>query len=176
MGRVERSSGAGTARHDKIAVMTPAILLVRKSGVPHEVLEYTHDPSVASYGQEAADVLGVDPSSVFKTLVADVEGVGLVCAVVPVSAMLDLKALCDVVKGRRAKMADPAAAERATGYVVGGISPLGQKRALPVVIDASALSHARVHVSAGRRGLELALAPMDLVKLARAKTGPIARR
>lgn len=156
--------------------MTPAILLVRKSGVPHQVLEYTHDPSVASYGQEAADVLGVDPSSVFKTLVADVEGVGLVCAVVPVSAMLDLKALCDVVKGRRAKMADPAAAERATGYVVGGISPLGQKRALPVVIDASALSHARVHVSAGRRGLELALAPMDLVKLARAKTGPIARR
>ena len=140
------------------------------------MLEYTHDPSVASYGLEAADALGVPPSSVFKTLVADVEGVGLVCAVVPVDAMLDLKALADAVKGRRAKMAEVAAAERATGYVVGGISPLGQKKALPVVIDASALALERVHVSAGRRGLELALAPMDLVKLARARTGAISRR
>jgi len=155
--------------------MTPAILLVRKSGVPHEVLEYAHNPAVASYGQEAADILGVDPASVFKTLVADVEGVGLVCAVVPVSAMLDLKALAEAVRGRRAKMADPAAAERATGYVVGGISPLGQKQPLPVVIDASALAHARVYVSAGRRGVELSLAPMDLVKLARARTGAVAR-
>jgi Cys-tRNA(Pro)/Cys-tRNA(Cys) deacylase len=155
--------------------MTPAILLVRKSGVPHEILEYEHDPSAVSYGQEAADVLCVDPATVFKTLVADVEGVGLVCAVVPVSAMLDLKALCDAVKGRRAKMADPAAAERATGYVVGGISPLGQKKSLPVVIDASAMALPRMHISAGRRGLELALAPADLIKLARARAGPIAR-
>jgi Cys-tRNA(Pro)/Cys-tRNA(Cys) deacylase len=155
--------------------MTPAILMVRKSGVAHEILEYAHDPAVASYGQEAADALGVDAASVFKTLVADVEGVGLVCAVVPVSAMLDLKALADAVRGRRAKMADQAAAERATGYVVGGISPLGQKKPLPVVLDASALSLARVFVSAGRRGLELALAPADLLKLARARTGHIAR-
>lgn len=156
--------------------MTPAILLVRKSQVAHEVLEYAHDPAVASYGQEAVDALGIDAASVFKTLVADVEGVGLVCAVVPVDAMLDLKALADAVKGRRARMADPAAAERATGYVVGGISPLGQKKLLPVVIDASALHFERIHVSAGRRGLELALAPMDLVKLARARTALIARR
>lgn len=156
--------------------MTPAILLVRKSGITHAVLEYEHDPSVARYGQEAADALGLDAATVFKTLVADVEGVGLVCAVVPVAAMLDLKALADAVKGRRAKMADPAAAERATGYVVGGISPLGQKKALPVVVDASALSWPTIHVSAGRRGLELALAPDDLVKLARARTGVIARR
>lgn len=155
--------------------MTPAILLVRKSGVAHDVLEYAHDPSVASYGREAADQLGVDAATVFKTLVADVEGVGLVCAVVPVSKMLDLKALADAVRGRRAKMAESADAERATGYVVGGISPLGQKRALPVVVDVSALSHARIHVSAGRRGLELALAPADLVALARARTGAIAR-
>ena len=155
--------------------MTPAILLVRKSGVVHDVLEYAHDPSVASYGREAADQLGVDAATVFKTLVADVEGVGLVCAVVPVSKMLDLKALADAVRGRRAKMAESADAERATGYVVGGISPLGQKRALPVVVDLSALSHARIHVSAGRRGLELALAPADLVTLARARTGAIAR-
>lgn len=155
--------------------MTPAILLVRKSGVAHDVLEYAHDPSVASYGREAADQLGVDAATVFKTLVADVEGVGLVCAVVPVSKMLDLKALADAVRGRRAKMAESADAERATGYVVGGISPLGQKRALPVVVDISALSCERVHVSAGRRGLELALAPADLVTLARARTGAIAR-
>ncbi len=155
--------------------MTPAIVLVRKSGVAHSVLEYAHDPSVASYGQEAADVLGIPAESVFKTLVAEVEGVGLVCAVVPVSAMLDLKALADAVKGRKAKMADPAAAERATGYVVGGISPLGQKKALPIVVDASALTMSLMHVSAGRRGLELALAPSDLITLAKARTGHIAR-
>ena len=156
--------------------MTPAILLVRKSGVPHEVLEYTHDPGVASYGQEAADALGVDAATVFKTLVADVEAIGLVCAVVPVTAMLDLKALAEAMRGRRAKMADVAVAERATGYVVGGISPLGKKKPLPVVIDASALGFPRVLVSAGRRGVELALAPGDLLKLARARTGHIARR
>jgi Cys-tRNA(Pro)/Cys-tRNA(Cys) deacylase len=112
---------------------------------------------------------------VFKTLVADAEGVGLVCAVVPVLMMLDLKALADAVGARRVRMADPAAAERATGYVVGGISPLGQKKQLPVVVDASALAFDRIYVSAGRRGLELSLAPMDLVKLARGRTGPIAR-
>ncbi len=155
--------------------MTPAILLARKAGVVHEVLEYTHDPSAESFGREAADVLGLDPASVFKTLVADVDGVGLVCAVVPVSAMLDLKALADAVGARRARMAEPAAAERATGYVVGGISPIGQRKQLPVVIDASALTLPLMHVSAGRRGLELALAPADLVKLAKARTAPLAR-
>ena len=148
---------------------------MRKSGVPHEILEYTHDPSAASYGTEAAETLGLDPATVFKTLVADVEGKGLVCAVVPVAAMLDLKALADALGGRRAKMADPTAAERATGYVVGGISPLGQRKPLPLVLDASALDLPRIHVSAGRRGLELALAPADLVKLAKARTGRIAR-
>lgn len=155
--------------------MTPAILLVRARGIAHEVLSYDHDPAVASYGKEAVDALGLDAATVFKTLVADAEGVGLVCAVVPVLAMLDLKALAAAVGARRARMADPAAAERATGYVVGGISPLGQKKPLPVVVDASALAHPRVHISAGRRGLELALAPMDLVKLARGRTGAIAR-
>jgi Cys-tRNA(Pro)/Cys-tRNA(Cys) deacylase len=155
--------------------MTPAILLVRARGIAHEVLSYDHDPAVASYGKEAVDALGLDAVTVFKTLVADAEGVGLVCAVVPVLAMLDLKALAAAVGARRARMADPAAAERATGYVVGGISPLGQKKPLSVVVDASALAHPRVHISAGRRGLELALAPMDLVKLARGRTGAIAR-
>ena len=155
--------------------MTPAILLVRKANIAHDVLSYEHDPTVESYGREVVELLRLDPATVFKTLVADAEGVGLVCAVVPVLMMLDLKALADAVGARRVRMADPAAAERATGYVLGGISPLGQKKQLPVVIDASALAVSRVHVSAGRRGLELSLAPMDLVKLTRGRTGPIAR-
>lgn len=155
--------------------MTPAILVVRKAGVQHEVLEYVHDPEAASYGLEAAEALGLDPASVFKTLVADAEGVGLVCALVPVTGTLDLKALADVVGARKARMAEVSAAERATGYVVGGISPLGQRKQLITVIDASALLFPTVHVSAGRRGLELALAPGDLVRLARARTGDIAR-
>jgi Cys-tRNA(Pro)/Cys-tRNA(Cys) deacylase len=155
--------------------MTPAILLVRKAKIAHDVLAYEHDPAAVSYGREAVDALRLEPATVFKTLVADAEGVGLVCAVVPVLMMLDLKALADAVGARRVRMADPAAAERATGYVVGGISPLGQKKQLPVVVDASALAFDRIYVSAGRRGLELSLAPMDLVKLARGRTGPIAR-
>ena len=155
--------------------MTPAILLVRKAKIAHDVLAYEHDPAAESYGREAVDALQLEPATVFKTLVADAEGVGLVCAVVPVLMMLDLKALADAVGARRVRMADPAAAERATGYVVGGISPLGQKKQLPVVVDASALAFDRIYVSAGRRGLELCLAPMDLVKLARGRTGPIAR-
>lgn len=144
--------------------------------MPHEVLEYAHDPSAASYGNEAVEALGLDAATVFKTLVADVDGKGLVCAVVPVSAMLDLKALADAAGGRRAKMAEPAAAERATGYVLGGISPLGQRKPLPLVLDESALALPRMHVSAGRRGLELALAPADFVRLARAGTARIARQ
>ncbi|MBC8088699.1 MAG: Cys-tRNA(Pro) deacylase [Phycisphaerae bacterium] len=156
--------------------MTPAILVVRKAGVPHQVLEYVHDPAAASYGLEAADALGLDPACVFKTLVADAEGVGLVCALVPVVCMLDLKTLADVVGARKARMADVAAAERATGYVVGGISPLGQRKQLVTVIDSSALALELVHVSAGRRGVELCLAPADLVRLAKAKTGALARR
>ncbi|MCA2985534.1 Cys-tRNA(Pro) deacylase [Gemmatimonas sp.] len=156
--------------------MTPAILLARKSGVPHEVLSYEHDPRADSYGLEAATLLGLDPESVFKTLVADVDGVGLACAVVPVTATLDLKALADAVGGRRARMADPQAAERATGYVVGGISPLAQKKRLPLVLDDSAQRVPRIHVSAGRRGLEIALAAGDLLSMTGGVTAAIARR
>lgn len=156
--------------------MTPAILLARKSGVPHEVLSYEHDPRADSYGLEAATLLGLDPESVFKTLVADVDGVGLACAVVPVTATLDLKALADAVGGRRARMADPQAAERATGYVVGGISPLAQKKRLPLVLDDSAQRVPRIHVSAGRRGLEIALTAGDLLSMTGGVTAAIARR
>lgn len=155
--------------------MTPAILLVKKAGVPHDVLSYLHDPKAASYGLEAADALGLDPTSVFKTLVVDVEGVGLACAVVPVSGMLNLKAMADALGGRRTTMAEQQAAERATGYIVGGISPLAQKRPLPVVLDETAILYERIHVSAGRRGLELALHADDLLMLTRGILAPIAR-
>ncbi len=132
--------------------------------------EYAHDPKVASYGLEAAEKLDVDPDRVFKTLVVSVDGT-LTVAVVPVAAQLDLRSL-----GKRAAMADPRAAERATGYVTGGISPLGQRRALPTLIDSSALEHETVYVSAGRRGLEIELAPGDLLALTRGRARPIAVR
>lgn len=148
---------------------TPAIVAAERAGVSHVVHEYAHDPRAGSYGLEAAEKLGVDPGRVLKTLVVDVDGV-LTVAVVPVEAQLDLRSL-----GKRAALADTRAAERATGYVAGGISPLGQRRPLPTVVDASALEHETVHVSAGRRGLELELAPGDLVALTDARVAPIAR-
>jgi Cys-tRNA(Pro)/Cys-tRNA(Cys) deacylase len=149
---------------------TPAIAAAARAAVAFTVHEYRHDPRAESYGREAVEKLGLDAARVFKTLVADVDG-ALTVAVVPVEAQLDLRAL-----GKRARMADAGAAERATGYVAGGISPLGQRRALPTVVDASALDHETIHVSAGRRGLELELAPADLVELTGARVAPIARR
>ncbi|MET9412989.1 Cys-tRNA(Pro) deacylase [Streptomyces klenkii] len=153
---------------------TPAIVALEKAGTAFSVHSYDHDPAVASYGTEAAEALGRDPAQVFKTLVADVDGT-LTVAVVPVSGSLDLKALAAAVGGKRAAMADPAAAERTTGYVRGGISPLGQRRRLPTALDASAHSHATICVSAGRRGLEVELAPGDLAALTGAVVAPIAR-
>ena len=140
-----------------------------RAGIAFIVHEYEHDPRASSYGLEAVEKLGLDPARVFKTLVADVDG-RLTVAVLPVGAQLDLRAL-----GKRARMADASAAERATGYVTGGISPLGQRRALPTLVDESALGHETIHVSAGRRGLELELAPADLVELTGARVAPIAR-
>jgi Cys-tRNA(Pro)/Cys-tRNA(Cys) deacylase len=152
---------------------TPAIQALERAGIAHTLHPYAHDPRAASYGLEAAQALGVDPARVFKTLLADADG-ALVVGIVPVSARLDLRALARAVGARKAVMADPAAAQRATGYVVGGISPLGQKRSLPTVLDSSALEHETVLVSAGRRGLDVGLAPADLVALASATTAPIA--
>lgn len=137
--------------------------------MPFTLREYEHDPRAESYGLEAVEKLGLDPDRVFKTLVAEVDGT-LTVAVVPVGTQLDLRAL-----GKRARMADPKAAERATGYVAGGMSPLGQRRSLATVIDESALEFETVHVSAGRRGLELELAPADLVRLTEARVARIAR-
>ncbi|MFJ7907769.1 Cys-tRNA(Pro) deacylase [Kitasatospora sp. NPDC096204] len=153
---------------------TPATVALEAAAVPFTVHAYDHDPAAASYGGEAAEALGVTPERVFKTLVADVDGT-LTVGVVPVAGQLDLKALAAAVGGKRAAMADPAAAERSSGYVRGGISPLGQRRPLRTVVDASALGHPTVYVSAGRRGLEVELAPTDLVALTRAHTAAIAR-
>lgn len=154
--------------------MTPAVLAAKRAGIDFTLHEYQHDPGTASYGLEAAEKLGLDPAQVFKTLVARVDG-QLTMALVPVARTLDLKALAAAVGGKRAAMAELTDAERATGYVAGGISPLGQKKRLPMVVDASALALARMHVSAGRRGLEIELAPADLIRLCAARTASIAR-
>lgn len=154
--------------------MTPAVRAAERAGIPFRLHQYEHDPAARSYGLEAAEKLGVDACQVFKTLVASVDG-RLTVAVVPVERSLDLKQLASAVGGKRAAMAEVADAERATGYVAGGISPLGQRRALPTVVDESLLLQGSVFVSGGRRGLEIELAPEDLVRLLRAVPAPIAR-
>ncbi|MFD0020906.1 Cys-tRNA(Pro) deacylase [Streptomyces sp. NPDC058382] len=153
---------------------TPATVALTAAGTAFTVHAYEHDPASASYGEEAAEALGVSPDRVFKTLVADVDG-HLTVAVVPVAGSLDLKALASAVGGKRATMADPAAAERTTGYVRGGISPLGQRKRLPTVLDASAREHPTICVSAGRRGLEVEVSPEDLASLTGAVFAAIGR-
>lgn len=173
---------------------TPATVALTQAKVSFEVHAYDHDPAAQSYGTEAAEAMGIPPKRVFKTLLADVDG-KLTVAVVPVSGQLDLKALASAVGGKKAAMADPAAAERATGYVLGGISPLGhpngrlcpldpnkpaelaqrRKQRLSTVIDVSALNFPTVYVSAGKRGLEVELSPKDLVALTGAITAQIGR-
>ncbi|MFD8305673.1 Cys-tRNA(Pro) deacylase [Streptomyces sp. NPDC059690] len=153
---------------------TPATVALTAAGVAFTIHAYDHDPSHPSYGEEAAQAMGVSPDRVFKTLVADVDGT-LTVAVVPVAGSLDLKALASAVGGKRAAMADPALAERTTGYVRGGISPLGQRKKLPTVLDSSASAHGTICVSAGRRGLEVELSPEDLAKLTDAVVAPVGR-
>jgi Cys-tRNA(Pro)/Cys-tRNA(Cys) deacylase len=153
---------------------TPATVALTSAGIDFTLHEYDHDPRAESFGTEAAQALGLAPERVFKTLLADVDG-RLTVAVVPVSGQLDLKALARAVGASKAAMADVAAAQRSTGYVVGGISPVGQKRRLPAVVDESALTQPTVYVSAGRRGLDLELAPADLVRITEAITGRIGR-
>ena len=147
--------------------MTPAVVAAERAGIPFTLHEYEHEAG-AAYGPEAAAKTGVDPGRVFKTLVVAQDG-ALAVAIVPVAAQLDLRAL-----GKRAALADRAAAERATGYVLGGISPLGQRKRLPTLLDESALEHETIFVSAGRRGLELELAPDDLVRLTDARVAAVA--
>ncbi|MEU3297363.1 Cys-tRNA(Pro) deacylase [Streptomyces longwoodensis] len=165
---------AKKSRKQQQAGGTPATVALTAAGVDFTVHAYDHDPSHPSYGEEAAEAMGVSPERVFKTLVADVDG-ALTVAVVPVAGQLDLKALAAAVGGKKAAMADPALAERTTGYVRGGISPLGQRKRLPTVLDASAGGHATICVSAGRRGLEVELSPADLAALTGATLAPIGR-
>ena len=151
-----------------MAAKTPALAVLERAGVPYRVHAYEHDPKAAAYGLEAAEKLGVEPARVFKTLIVLLDG-KLHVAIVPVERELDLRTL-----GKRAVMATPAEAERATGYVSGGISPLGQRKALPTLLDASALAFETIYVSGGRRGLEIELAAADLLELTAAEAGPIA--
>jgi Cys-tRNA(Pro)/Cys-tRNA(Cys) deacylase len=152
------------AKKSKPAGGTPATVALTTAGIAFTVHEYAHDPRAQSYGLEAAEALGLDPARVFKTLMAAVDG-ALTVGIVPVSGQLDLKALARAVGGSKAAMGDLAAAERATGYVAGGISPIGQKRRHPTVLDESATAYDTVFVSAGRRGLDLEIAPADLVQV-----------
>lgn len=160
-----RKSGAGG---------TPATVALTRAGIDYRVRAYEHDPRAESYGLEAAQALGADPARVFKTLLASLDGT-LVVGIVPVSGQLDLKALARALDGSKAVMADVAAAERATGYVAGGISPVGQKRPHRTVLDTSALDHGTILVSGGRRGLDIELAPQDLVAITGAVTATIGR-
>jgi len=153
---------------------TTATIALERAGVVFTVHEYPHDPRHESYGLEASQALGIAPERVFKTLIAEVDG-SLLTAVVPAAGQLDLKALAAAAGGKKAAMAPVTAAERATGYVAGGISPVGQRRQLPVVLDSSALEFPTVFCSAGRRGLEIELAPADLARAVNATVAPIGR-
>ena len=153
---------------------TPATVALQRAGIPFTTHVYTHDPRSTSYGLEAAEALGLDADQVFKTLLADVDGRATV-AVVPVSGSLDLKALAAAAGGRRAEMTDPAQAQRLTGYVLGGISPIGQRRALPTYLDVTAEAHPTVYVSGGQRGFDIGLTPADLVLVTSAVIAPIGR-
>jgi Cys-tRNA(Pro)/Cys-tRNA(Cys) deacylase len=153
---------------------TPATVALRAAGIRFIEHAYDHDPANRNFGEEAATVLGLDPDQVFKTLMVDVDG-RLTVAIVPVTGKLDLGALAAAVHGKRATMADPAVAERRTGYLVGGISPIGQKTASPTVLDETAELFDTVFVSGGRRGFDIELAPADLVEVTAATIAAIAR-
>lgn len=152
---------------------TPALVTLQRSSVDFTVHPYEHDPAAESFGMEAAEALGLDPATVFKTLLAEVDGSAVV-AIVPVTGQLDLKALAATRAGKRARMMEVSAAERLTGYVAGGISPLGQRKPLPTVIDVSAEALDTMYVSGGQRGLDIGIAPADLQRLTGATYAPIA--
>lgn len=156
------------------ALGTPATVALAAAGIPFTPHAYAHDPANTNYGLEAASALGLDPEQVFKTLMTDVDG-RLTVAIVPVTGKLDLKALASSIGGKKAEMADPKVAERKTGYVLGGISPIGQKTALPTVLDETAELFDTIFVSGGRRGFDIELTPADLVRVTGATIAAIAR-
>jgi Cys-tRNA(Pro)/Cys-tRNA(Cys) deacylase len=148
--------------------MTPAIKQMKKNKISFTLHEYDHDPGIRAYGQEAAEKLGIDPAHLFKTLVVCLDNTDLAVGVVPVSGHLDLKAMAKALGAKKAAMADRQQAERSTGYITGGMSPLGQKKQLPTLIDSSAVDLEYIFVSAGRRGLQISLSPLDLASQTRA--------
>lgn len=157
---------------------SPATKALARAKVKHTLHAYDHDPSNRHYGEEGVAQLGFSADVMFKTLVVHLEGSGvrtpLAVAVVPVSGMLDLKAFAAAMGAKKASMAEPDVAQRATGYIVGGISPLGQKKKLPTCVDSSALDHEVMLISGGRRGLSVELAPADLIRVIGATTAAIA--
>ena len=153
--------------------MTPAIDLAKQQAIPYQVHHYQHDPASASYGMEAAEKLGVKPEQVFKTLVVQLDGKQLAVAVLPVNQQLSMKLVAKALGAKKAEMASAADVMRSTGYVLGGVSPLGQKKRLPTLIDSSAMQFSTIYVSAGKRGLEIELAAADLAKLLNANIASI---
>ncbi len=156
------------------AKVTPAVKAVKAAGIAFRLMEYEYDPSADAIGLHAAAAMGLDPAVVYKTLIVQLEPKALACAVIPVAAKLDLKALAAAAGAKKSDLADPTLAERTTGYMVGGISPLGQRKALPTFIDASAEALPEVVVNGGRRGLQIALAPADLARITKAVVRRIA--
>lgn len=156
----------------KKAAATKAMVALQKAQIPFAVHEYKHDPDSTAFGDEAAQALRVDPDRVFKTLLTDADG-ELVVACVPVSAQLSLKALAAAVGAKKATMADPKRAEKTTGYVLGGISPLGQRKPLPTILDASAVEHSTIFISGGRRGVDIEIKPDHLITATQARTAPL---
>ena len=156
--------------------MTPAIDLVKQQAIPYQVHHYQHDPASASYGMEAAEKLGVKPEQVFKTLVVQLDGKQLAVAVLPVTQQLSMKLVAKALGAKKAEMASAADVMRSTGYVLGGVSPLGQKKTLPTVIDSSAGEFASIYISAGKRGLEIELAAEDLAALLKAEFAVISQQ
>ncbi|WP_243544195.1 Cys-tRNA(Pro) deacylase [Pseudodesulfovibrio tunisiensis] len=155
--------------------MTPAIKAAKKAKIQFSIHEYKHDPKAESYGGEAAQKLGVAPERVFKTLVVAMDTKSLAVAVVPVTGMLDLKALAKALGVKKVTMADTHVVQKTTGYVLGGVSPLGQKKRLPTIIDQSAESQETIFVSAGRRGMDIELSPEDLCALTGGKFHPVGK-
>lgn len=153
--------------------MTPAVNVAKKGNVPYQLHTYIHDPSSASYGEEASEKLGIPPERVFKTLVVMIDAREMVVAVIPVSSMLSMKQIAKAVGGKKAEMANGADVERSTGYILGGVSPLGQKKRLKTFIDATAVNFPTIYVSGGRRGLDIELSPLDLAKLTNGMFAPL---
>jgi Cys-tRNA(Pro)/Cys-tRNA(Cys) deacylase len=166
--------GGSRERRGQVDTQTPATDVLTAGGVPHHVRWYDHNPHATAHGADAAAALDLDAARIFKTLIVRA-GAALVVAVLPVSAELDLKSLARVAGTKRAELADPATAQRSSGYVVRGISPLGQKRSLPTIVDDSAQDWDTIYVSGGRRGLEIEIAPADLVAVTNGRLAPIAR-